>query len=118
MINSVILSGRLTKDAEVHTFTNSSKATFAIAVNKKVKNGDKWETKVNYFDIEIWNSSYLHDFLKKGVQAVVSGELDSSEYEKDGRKIKRIYVRADKVQTFLKKEDKPEPSEMDADDIP
>ena len=78
----------------------------------------KWETKANFFDIEAWNIKHLHGYLKKGSQVVVSGELDSSEYEKDGRKVKRIFVRADRVQTFLKKEETPEPKKYNVDDIP
>lgn len=121
-INNITLSGRLTKDAEFKEFTNSSKANFPIAVEKRVKSGDKWESKVNYFEIEAWNMKWLKDALTKGRQVVVNGELDTNEYtNKDGQKVRRIFVRADKIQAFhapTEKKSEPVNDAYDFDDIP
>lgn len=119
-INSVVLCGRLTKDAERRQFTNSVKFSFSIAVEKNVKKGDKWEKQTQYFDIEAWNNDYFKDALTKGRQVVVTGELDYSEYtNKDNQKVKRIYVRADKIQAFFSaSEKKTEPKKEASEEIP
>lgn len=119
-INSVVLCGRLTKDAERRQFTNSVKFSFSIAVEKNVKKGDKWEKQTQYFDIEAWNNDYFKDALTKGRQVVVTGELDYSEYtNKDNQKVKRIYVRADKIQAFFSaSEKKAEPKKEASEEIP
>ena len=113
-INSVTLCGRLTKDAYLNQYTTSSKHTFTIAVDKRVKKDGNWETVTNYFDIEAWNVGYLSNSLKKGRQVVVCGELDTSTYEKDGQKVKRIFIRADRIQTFgSASEKKEEPKKIE-----
>lgn len=119
-INSVVLCGRLTKDAERKQFTNSVKFSFSIAVEKKVKKGDQWDKVTNYFDIEAWNIDYIKDALTKGRQVLVSGELDTSEYtNKDNQKVKRVFVRVDKIQVFhFASEKKEEPKKEVKSDIP
>ena len=54
-INSVHLTGRLTRDAEL-TFTkdNTALAKFSIAVNRSKKSGDKWEDEASFFDCVLW----------------------------------------------------------------
>ena len=124
-INNITLSGRLTKDAEYREFATSNKVNFFVAVEKRVKSGDKWETKVNYFEVEAWNVKWLKDALTKGRQVVVNGELDTTEFTtKDGQKVRKVFVRADRIQAFHapseKAERKEEPtySNSDFDDIP
>ena len=119
-INSVVLCGRLTKDAERKQFTNSVKFSFSIAVEKKVKKGDQWDKVTNFFDIEAWNIDYIKDALTKGRQVIVSGELDTSEYtNKDNQKVKRVFVRADRIQAFHSaSEKKAEPKKEASEEIP
>ena len=120
-INSITLSGRLTKDADFKEFSSSSKFTFSIAVAKRVKNGDTWESKANFFDIEPWNMKHLKEALTKGREVVISGELDASEYTNpEGQKVKRVFVRAERIQAFHTPTDKKEEpkSENKWNDIP
>lgn len=117
-INSVVLVGRLTRDAERKAFSNSVKFTFSIAVNKSVKEGGNWTSRANYFEVEAWNCDFLKDYLLKGRQVSVKGELDSSEYTKDDRKIRKTFVRAENIQilgSFDKKESEtPKAESVDA----
>ncbi|MBQ3318157.1 MAG: single-stranded DNA-binding protein [Spirochaetales bacterium] len=121
-INNITLSGRLARDAETREFSNSMKTSFSVAVEKSVKSGDKWETKVNYFDVEAWNMEWLKGSLTKGRQVVVSGELDTSEYtNKEGQKVRKVFVRADRIQTFHAPSERRKESNYgssDFDDIP
>ena len=119
-INSVVLCGRLTKDAERKQFANSTKYSLSLAVEKRVKKGDKWEKATNFFDVEAWNIDFLKDSLTKGRQLIVTGELDCSEYtNKDTQKVKRIFVKADKIQVFYSSsEKKEEPKKAEAEEAP
>ena len=127
-INSVVLAGRLTKDAIVTSFKNSDnkKFSFRIAVNKSVKKNGKWEDYANFFEVEAWNIDYLKEALTKGRQVVVSGQLDSSSWkDSDGNDRSKIFVNADRVQVFHSDEKKEAPKKTEEpsfdpewDDIP
>lgn len=97
-INVVVLIGRLTKDPVLKEFTNSVKCSFTIAVDKRVKKGDQWQDKTNFFDIEAWNIGNLANFLTKGKRVTINGQLDSSSWEDNGQKRTRVFVRAEQIQ--------------------
>ena len=57
-VNSVCVTGNLVRDCEVFaTKTGSEIATFTVAVNDRVKNGDEWEDYPNYIDCKLFNAS-------------------------------------------------------------
>lgn len=97
-INVVVLIGRLTKDPVLKEFTNSVKCSFTIAVDKRVKKGDQWQDKTNFFDIEAWNIGNLANFLTKGKRVTINGQLDTSSWEDNGQKKTRVFVRAEQIQ--------------------
>lgn len=100
-VNHVILIGRLTRDAELK-FVNSGNAvgSFSIAVNRNVKNGDNWEEKANFFDIELWGkqAETLNQFLVKGKQVAVEGNLAQDRWEKDGQPHSKVKIVANNVE--------------------
>ena len=125
IINTITLVGRLTRDAERKEYSNSVKYTFTLAVQKRVKEAGEWKNKANFFDVEAWNIDSLKDLLVKGRLVEVNGELDSAEYMKDDRKIKRIFIRAKNIQSsngFEKKAETPKTEapqpEFDESDLP
>ena len=92
-------TGRLGKDAEVTNFENGrSVIEFSAASNSYYKNkeGEKI-TDTEWYDVKIFvktvNQSFV-DKLKKGVHVVVTGNLESNEWEKDGIKRKDTYINA------------------------
>lgn len=100
-LNHVILIGRLTRDAELkYTGSGQGVCKFSIAVNRSVKRGDTWEDEANYFDITLWGrqGEVLSQFLIKGKQVAVAGELRQDRWEQDGQKRSKIEVIADSVQ--------------------
>lgn len=92
-INSVSLSGRLTRDGELK-FTAGGFAilNFSLASNYSKKSGDTWEEQANFFDCVILGSrsEKLQQYLLKGTQVFVSGELRQDRWEKDGQKHSRV----------------------------
>jgi single-strand DNA-binding protein len=94
-INRVIVIGRLTRDCETK-FTQSGQAVckFSIAVNRKRKVGDQWEDEANFFDAVLWGrqAESLNQYLVKGKQVAIDGELRQDRWEQDGQKRSRIEI--------------------------
>jgi single-strand DNA-binding protein len=94
-INRVIIIGRLTRDCETK-FTQSGQAVckFSIAVNRKRKVGDQWEDEANFFDAVLWGrqAESLNQYLVKGKQVAIDGELRQDRWEQDGQKRSRVEI--------------------------
>lgn len=100
-INKVVLVGRLTRDAELkYTASGQAICKFAVAVNRRRKNGDQWIDEANFFDIVLWGktSESLNQYLKKGKQIAIDGDLHQERWESEGRTHSRIEVNANNVQ--------------------
>ena len=100
-VNNVILIGRLTRDAEMkYTSGGIAVCRFAIAVNRRVKQGEQWVEEANFFDIVLWGKSgeSLNQYLVKGKQVAVEGELHQNRWEQDGQSRSKIEINADNVQ--------------------
>jgi single-strand DNA-binding protein len=100
-INMVVLVGRLTRDPEMrYTSTGLALCRFSLAVNRKKRSGDNWVDEVSFVDISIWGrqAEALNNYLNKGKQVAVQGELRQSRWEQDGQKRSRIEVVANNVQ--------------------
>jgi single-strand DNA-binding protein len=100
-LNHVILIGRLTRDAELK-YTNGGIAVckFSIAVNRKKKNGDQWVDEANFFDIVLWGrqGEALNQYLQKGKQIGVDGELRQERWQQDGQNRSRVEITANNIQ--------------------
>ncbi len=99
-INSVVLIGRLTRDAELR-YSNSGTAIckFAIANNYSRKQGDNWNEETNFFDAVLMGrrAEALHKYLVKGKQVGIQGELRQSRWEQEGQKRSRVEVFVNEV---------------------
>jgi len=93
--------GRLTRDAELkYTVNGQAVCKFAIAVNRQKKEGDNWVGDANFFDIILWGKSgeTINQYLLKGKQIAVSGELRQERWEKDGQSRSRVEIVANTIQ--------------------
>lgn len=100
-VNHVILIGRLTRDAELkYTSGGMAVSKFAIAVNRRVKQGEQWIDEANFFDIVLWGKSgeSLNQYLVKGKQVAVEGELHQNRWEQDGQSRSKVEINAANVQ--------------------
>ena len=100
-VNHVILIGRLTRDAELkYTSGGMAVCKFALAVNKRRKQGEQWVEEANFFDIVLWGRSgeSLNQYLVKGKQVAVEGELHQNRWEQDGQARSKIEINATNVQ--------------------
>lgn len=99
--NAVVLVGRLTRDAELK-YTNSGMAVcrFTIANNKRKNSGDGWTDVARFFDIVIWGKQgeTLIQYLKKGKQVAIQGELEQDRWEQEGKSRSKVEINAISVQ--------------------
>ena len=101
-INTVFEIGRLTKDPEVkYTTGGTAKMDLSIAVNRSVKENDKWTSRASFFDIEYWGKKAegINQYLHKGKQIGVQGYLDQKRWTgQDGTNHNKIVIVADTIQ--------------------
>ncbi|WKC76776.1 single-stranded DNA-binding protein [Borreliella valaisiana] len=104
-INSLVLSGRLTRDSEL-SYTESGMAVlrFSLANNRRMKKNDEWIDYPQYFDCVIFSkrAESLNEYLKKGKQVVVSGSLkyESWQDRNTGDKKSKVNIFVDNLQMF------------------
>jgi single-strand DNA-binding protein len=89
-VNKVILIGHLGKDAETRFTTSGIALTrFTLATNRRVKDsqtGD-WRDETDWHSLALWRNENLGQYLTKGKQVYIEGQLRSRSYEdKDGQK--------------------------------
>lgn len=83
-MNSCVILGRLGQDAELKE-TSGGKDMLKFSVANNTGFGDRKQT--NWFNCVMWGERgvKIAEFLKKGTQVVVSGEITLNTYEnKDG----------------------------------
>ncbi|UPA13772.1 single-stranded DNA-binding protein [Borrelia turicatae] len=77
-INSLSMSGHLTRDCEITYSSNSLPILkFTLANNRGVRRSNSWERQSQFFDCVLFGSraSSLTALLKRGVQVVLNGSL-------------------------------------------
>ena len=108
-LNSVNLIGRLTRDAELR-YSSSGMAIckFSVAVNRRVKKNDNWSDEASFFDCTVFGKTAesLKQYLTKGQQVCISGELVQNRWEKDGKQMSRVEINVNHVQLVGGKSEK------------
>lgn len=101
-INSVSISGNLTREPELRT-TQAGKSilNFGVAVNERRKNpqSGQWEDYANFVDCVMFGNraEALAGMLHKGTKVCVSGSLRYSSWERDGQKRSKLEVVAQEI---------------------
>ena len=100
-MNKVILSGRVTRDAELSYIPNIGvpKLSFSLAVERNYQK-DKNNKKVDFINCEQLGKHVenLCQYVTKGKQILVEGELNIDNYEKDGEKRSFTKVKVDRLE--------------------
>jgi single-strand DNA-binding protein len=109
MSNVVSFTGTIGRDAEVK-YLPSGQAVLNVSVANNVGFGDRQQT--IWFRVVLWGKraeGSLKDYLKKGQQVFVSGELTQSEYQgKDGTTKTILEVNANILDLVGKRSDAPQ----------
>ena len=106
--NRVILLGNLTRDPEVRYIpSGTAVASFAIAVNRRYKQGDEMKDEVSYIDIVVFGKTAENcgQYLNKGDAILVEGRLQQRRWDdKDsGQKRSKVEVVAQTVNFMPKR---------------
>lgn len=101
-INSVCISGNLTRDAELRaTGTGAHVLSFSVAVSESRKDPDtgEWTERPNYVDCSIWGSRAvgLAPHLLKGTKVMVSGRLRWHSWDQTGERRSKLDVVVDRL---------------------
>ena len=100
-MNKIILSGRLTRDAELSFIPNTGtpKMSFSLAVERNYQK-DKNNKKVDFINCEMLgkHTENLCQYVTKGKAILVEGELNIDNYEKDGEKRSYTKVKVDRLE--------------------
>ena len=100
-MNRVILTGRLVRDAELNYIASTStpKMNFSLAVERAYQK-DKNNKKVDFINCEQLGKHVenLCQYVTKGKQILVEGELNIDNYEKDGEKRSFTKVKVDRLE--------------------
>ena len=103
--NSVSLVGCLVRDAEIrHVTESASVAVFDLAYSTRDKKGGEWQDVTHYVQVQQWNPGGLAEYLKKGQQIAVHGQLRFEKWEKDGETKHKHFIRSMHTQLVGKKE--------------
>ena len=126
-MNKIIISGRLVRDAELSYIASTAtpKISFTLAVERNYQK-DKNNKKVDFINCEMIgkHTENLCQYVTKGKQILVEGELNIDNYEKDGEKRSFTKVKVDRLEflggaTTEKKTEELNFQEVDVDeDIP
>lgn len=99
MLNHITLMGRLTRDPELrYTASQIPVASFAIACDRDYSKGEDRQT--DFVEIVAWRGTaeFVSKYFGKGSMAVVSGRLQTREWQdKDGNKRKAYEILAENV---------------------
>ena len=99
-INVVCVSGNLTRDPEKRGKKDNPVLSFGIAVNDRVKKGDEWEDRPNFFDCTVFGNraKSLGKILKKGMPVTIKGKLHYSSWENDeGEKRSKVDITVEEL---------------------
>ena len=94
-MNKIILTGNITKDAELR-YTANDKAYTKFSVANNEGYGDNKKT--NFFNCTLWGKSAenLNRFLTKGQKVLITGKVEINDYkDKEGVERKIIDINVD-----------------------
>lgn len=112
-INSVILTGRLTRDPDFRTFNGGGcvvKIGLAVSERYRTKDGQLTD-RTTFVEIEAWGrtAEICNEYLTKGREIAVQGKLQLDRWQtQEGENRSRLKVRADRVQFLGGRGDLPE----------
>lgn len=102
-INSVCLSGRLTRDSELRVSqTGMQVLSIGMAVNDRIKDSTtgEWQDKPNFIDCKMFGkrAESIAQYLTKGTQVFIEGKLRWSQWESDGQKRSKVEVIVNEIE--------------------
>ena len=99
-MNTGSINGRLTADPELHTFASgTTKTSFSIAHNKRVKKDEEWQDEVHYFKCAYWGrrGELMAEKAEKGDEVFCTYELAQERWETDAGNRSKVVLKCSEV---------------------
>jgi single-strand DNA-binding protein len=101
-LNKVLLYGNLTRDPELRALPSGMNVVnFSIATNRTFKDRDgKKQEQTDFHNVVVFGrqADTVSQYMKKGSSVFIEGRLQTRSWEKEGQKMYRTEVVADRVQ--------------------
>ena len=103
-MNNLILIGRLARDPELRVIQGNTELTvtkFSIAVSRKYKVAGEERPRADFLECTAWGKTgeFVNKYFKKGNLIALKGSVETDSYtNKDGVKVKTVYVRVDEAE--------------------
>lgn len=101
-LNKALLYGNLTRDPELRSLPSGMNVVnFSIATNRTFKDRDgKKQEQTDFHNVVVFGrqADTVSQYLKKGSAVFVEGRMQTRSWEKEGQKMYRTEVVADRVQ--------------------
>lgn len=105
-MNALTVAGNVTRDPELKYVASGAAVTkFGVAVERRKKRGDEWETETTFIDVACWRemAENVSESVSKGTRVLVTGRLEQREWEgRDGQKRTAVELVADEVGVSLR----------------
>jgi single-strand DNA-binding protein len=104
-MNSIHLVGNLTREPELR-FLNTGRpvCNLGLASSRRYQVNGEWQEQTSFFNLTVWGdmAENVAASLKKGSRVVVTGRMESREYEHDGQKRTAFDVIVDEIGPSLR----------------
>lgn len=103
-MNNITLIGRLARDPELRVIQSNVELTvtkFSIAVNRKYKVAGEERPRADFLECTAWGKTgeFINKYFKKGNLIALKGSVETDSYtNKDGVRVKTVYVRVDEAE--------------------
>jgi single-strand DNA-binding protein len=104
-INKVMITGNLTRDAEIRTTQGGTAVlTLGVAVNDRRRNAQtgEWEDYANFVDCTMFGkrAEAIQSYLTKGIKVAIEGRLHYSSWDdaNTGQKRSKLNVTIDEIE--------------------
>ena len=105
-INTIIISGRLTRDVDLRYLPNGTPvAKLPIAFDRSYQKDGEWQQETSYIDIVVWSKrgEQCAEYLHKGSPVLIEGYLKTRSYVDNNNQNRKITeITAQKI-SFLEK---------------
>ena len=97
--NQITLIGHIGSDIRTFGEGDNAGAGFSMASNNAVKVNGEWADRPEWFRVSVFGkqSKFISEQLVKGSKVFVTGRLSTQQYEKDGKTLTNLEVRASQV---------------------
>jgi len=119
-VNTVLVSGNITRDPELKQAGDSVVLTFGLAVNERVKKGETWQDIAHFFEVLIWGNrgKSLERILKKGMKISLEGKLRQNRWTTtDGANKSKVEIVARNVDFMNERPKSVDPTVPCIDDL-